>query len=179
MKVPSFDLPLEEIRRSLAGLRRPLSIAILRARNPFNVGAIIRVALQAGSMVAIGFSFGLSTVWLALCYLTIVRGWERRFGRIVLALGVSIIFAIVPYFGPMISLSPLVNAECHPNEGGIPPWCRIYGGDVGDPAHEAVRIGWKFFIGAPLAFLTFFFFTTVLLLRKPRPAPRCSEEVSN
>lgn len=44
MKVPSFDLPLEEIRRSLAGLRRPLSIAVLRARNPFNVGAIIRVA---------------------------------------------------------------------------------------------------------------------------------------
>ena len=44
MKVPSFDLPLEEIRRSLAGLRRPLSVAIMRARNPFNVGAIIRVA---------------------------------------------------------------------------------------------------------------------------------------
>jgi tRNA G18 (ribose-2'-O)-methylase SpoU len=44
MKVPSFDLPLEEIRRSLAGLRRPLSVAVLRARNPFNVGAIIRVA---------------------------------------------------------------------------------------------------------------------------------------
>ena len=44
MKVPSFDMPLDEIRRSLAGLRRPLSIAILRARNPFNVGAIIRVA---------------------------------------------------------------------------------------------------------------------------------------
>jgi tRNA G18 (ribose-2'-O)-methylase SpoU len=44
MKVPSFDLPVEEIRRSLAGLRRPLSVAILRARNPFNVGAIIRVA---------------------------------------------------------------------------------------------------------------------------------------
>jgi tRNA G18 (ribose-2'-O)-methylase SpoU len=44
MKVPSFDMPLEEIRRSLEGLRRPLSIALLRARNPFNVGAIIRVA---------------------------------------------------------------------------------------------------------------------------------------
>jgi tRNA G18 (ribose-2'-O)-methylase SpoU len=44
MRIPSFDLPLDEIRRSLAGLRRPLSIAILRARNPFNVGAIIRVA---------------------------------------------------------------------------------------------------------------------------------------
>jgi tRNA G18 (ribose-2'-O)-methylase SpoU len=44
MKVPPFDLPVEEIRGSLANLRRPLSIAILRARNPFNVGAIIRVA---------------------------------------------------------------------------------------------------------------------------------------
>ncbi len=44
MKVESFDLPLEEIRRSLDGLRRPLRIAIMRARNPFNVGAIIRVA---------------------------------------------------------------------------------------------------------------------------------------
>jgi tRNA G18 (ribose-2'-O)-methylase SpoU len=44
VKIPSFELPLDEIRGSLAGLRRPLSIAILRARNPFNVGAIIRVA---------------------------------------------------------------------------------------------------------------------------------------
>ena len=44
MKIPAFDLPLEEIRESLGTLRRPLSIAILRARNPFNVGAIIRVA---------------------------------------------------------------------------------------------------------------------------------------
>jgi tRNA G18 (ribose-2'-O)-methylase SpoU len=44
MKVPPFDLPLDEIRASLQALRRPLSVAVLRARNPFNVGAIIRVA---------------------------------------------------------------------------------------------------------------------------------------
>jgi tRNA G18 (ribose-2'-O)-methylase SpoU len=44
VKIPPFEMPLDEIRGSLAGLRRPLSIAILRARNPFNVGAIIRVA---------------------------------------------------------------------------------------------------------------------------------------
>ena len=44
MKVPAFEMPLEEIRASLETLRRPLSIAVLRARNPFNVGAIIRVA---------------------------------------------------------------------------------------------------------------------------------------
>jgi tRNA G18 (ribose-2'-O)-methylase SpoU len=44
MKVPGFDMPLGEVKASLEPLRRPLSIAILRARNPFNVGAIIRVA---------------------------------------------------------------------------------------------------------------------------------------
>lgn len=44
MRVAPFDLPVEEIRRSLDVLRRPLRIAVLRAQNPFNVGAIIRVA---------------------------------------------------------------------------------------------------------------------------------------
>ena len=44
MKVEPFELPVDEIRRSLSGLRRPLSVAVLRAQNPFNVGAIIRVA---------------------------------------------------------------------------------------------------------------------------------------
>ena len=37
-------MSLDEVKASLEPLRRPLSIAILRARNPFNVGAIIRVA---------------------------------------------------------------------------------------------------------------------------------------
>ena len=37
-------MPLGEVKASLEPLRRPLSVAILRARNPFNVGAIIRVA---------------------------------------------------------------------------------------------------------------------------------------
>ena len=44
MKVPGFELPLDEIRASLDRIRRPLRIAILRANNPFNVGAIIRTA---------------------------------------------------------------------------------------------------------------------------------------
>ena len=44
MKVPAFDMPLEEIRASLDAVRRPLRVVVLRSRNPFNVGAIIRVA---------------------------------------------------------------------------------------------------------------------------------------
>jgi tRNA G18 (ribose-2'-O)-methylase SpoU len=44
VKVPAFELPLDDIRRSLQALRRPLRIAVLRSHNAFNVGAIIRVA---------------------------------------------------------------------------------------------------------------------------------------
>lgn len=44
MYVPPFDIPLAEIRRELDHLRTPLRIAVQRSKNPFNVGAIIRVA---------------------------------------------------------------------------------------------------------------------------------------
>jgi tRNA G18 (ribose-2'-O)-methylase SpoU len=37
-------MPLDEIRRELDRLRGPLRIAVQRSKNPFNVGAIIRVA---------------------------------------------------------------------------------------------------------------------------------------
>jgi tRNA G18 (ribose-2'-O)-methylase SpoU len=56
VKVPAFDLPLDDIRESLQALRRPLRIAVLRAGNPFNVGAIIRVAhsFLVGEIVLVG-----------------------------------------------------------------------------------------------------------------------------
>ncbi|HLM75459.1 MAG TPA: TrmH family RNA methyltransferase [Polyangiaceae bacterium] len=44
MKVAPFDLSTEEIRGELAALRNDFSIAVCRAKNPFNIGAIIRVA---------------------------------------------------------------------------------------------------------------------------------------
>jgi tRNA G18 (ribose-2'-O)-methylase SpoU len=44
MYVPPFDMPTAEIKRELDRLRTPLRIAIQRSKNPFNVGAIIRVA---------------------------------------------------------------------------------------------------------------------------------------
>lgn len=42
--VPPFDIPLPEIRRELDRLRAPMRIAVQRSKNPFNIGAIIRVA---------------------------------------------------------------------------------------------------------------------------------------
>jgi tRNA G18 (ribose-2'-O)-methylase SpoU len=44
LKIPPFGLSTEEIRRELAPLRNDFSIAVCRAKNPFNIGAIIRVA---------------------------------------------------------------------------------------------------------------------------------------
>lgn len=44
MRIPSFEMPVEDIRRSLQPLRRPLRVAVLRSGNAFNVGAIIRTA---------------------------------------------------------------------------------------------------------------------------------------
>ena len=43
-RVPPFDLSIEERRALLAPLRVDASVAVVRAKNPFNVGAIIRVA---------------------------------------------------------------------------------------------------------------------------------------
>lgn len=42
--VPPFEIPRPEIRAELERLRHPLRIAIDRAKNPFNIGSIIRTA---------------------------------------------------------------------------------------------------------------------------------------
>jgi tRNA G18 (ribose-2'-O)-methylase SpoU len=42
--VPPLGMPLDEVKRELDRIRHPVRIAIRRAKNPFNVGAIIRTA---------------------------------------------------------------------------------------------------------------------------------------
>lgn len=42
--VPPLGMTIEEARRELDRIRHPVRIAIRRAKNPFNVGAIIRTA---------------------------------------------------------------------------------------------------------------------------------------
>ncbi len=43
-RVPSFEMPRPEIRSELNRIRHPFRIAIDRAKNPFNIGSIIRTA---------------------------------------------------------------------------------------------------------------------------------------
>ncbi len=42
--VEPFEMSIEEQRALLAPLRADMSVAVMRAKNPFNIGAIIRVA---------------------------------------------------------------------------------------------------------------------------------------
>jgi len=44
MRVPPLRMPRREVRGELDRLRHPLRVAIDRAKNPFNIGAIIRTA---------------------------------------------------------------------------------------------------------------------------------------
>lgn len=44
VKIPPFGYTTEQIRAELVALRVPMSIAVIRTKNPFNVGAIIRAA---------------------------------------------------------------------------------------------------------------------------------------
>ena len=44
MKVPPLEYPTQIVREELDRLRHPLRIAVQRAKNPFNIGAIIRTA---------------------------------------------------------------------------------------------------------------------------------------
>lgn len=43
-RVPPFEMTIAEQRAELAPLRVDMSVAVIRAKNPFNVGTIIRVA---------------------------------------------------------------------------------------------------------------------------------------
>ncbi|WJR78933.1 hypothetical protein [Bradyrhizobium sp. NP1] len=129
------------------------------AVGPPSVTNVIRGSLQVAAVIGKEFADdNVVLVWLALCYVLIVLGWTRLSSRLLLALGTSLILAILPYFGPILAIGPLANPKCNPNEGGIPPECMIYGGNVGEPAHEAVRLGWKFFYGAPVAIAAFVVF---------------------
>jgi hypothetical protein len=134
------------------------------AVGPPSASGVIRSALKAA--YAIGSKFAddnIVVAWLVCCFLLIILGWSRLASRLLLAFGVTLIFAVLPYFGPILAIGPLVNPKCRPNEGGVPPECTIYGGDVGNAAHDAVRLGWKFFYGAPVALVAFVVFAVLVL----------------
>lgn len=100
---------------------------------------IIAKILKAAVWVADWMGdYGIAVFWLCLCYLTITFGWRRLVSRLLLGLTVTLVFAVLPYFGPLLSIAHLANANCQPNEGGVGP-CLMFGGNVGDVAHNTVN----------------------------------------
>jgi hypothetical protein len=152
------------------------------AVGPPSASEIIRAALQIAYLIGSKFADdNIVAGWLVLCFTLIILGWARLSSRLLLAFGTSLILGILPYFGPMLAIGHLENPNCHPNEGGVPPGCKIYGGDVGDAAHDVVRLGWKFFYGAPLALVAFIIFAIVsvviYLVAKKRVVARAHDSV--
>lgn len=125
------------------------------------VSSVIGHAMKTGFLFGVIFGSGGVVVWLALCYVSITRGWTGLLSRLTLAFIVSMIFSFIPYFGPMISVAHLVNSRCQPNESGVGP-CFMYGGDIGAIAHRIVVLGWLVVMGAPMALGTFALYAFLL-----------------
>ncbi|MDD1537293.1 hypothetical protein C7U89_22960 [Bradyrhizobium sp. WBOS4] len=125
------------------------------------VSDFIRAGLFAAIYIGKWFAAGVVAVWLVACYGAILLGWARLSSRLLMALSLTLIFSFLPYIAPMLSIGPLANLKCSPNEGGVPPGCPIYGGAVGDAAHEAVRLVSAVRDGLPFAVAALFFFVVV------------------
>lgn len=132
---------------------------------------IIRHALEASLLVGSRFGDGLAALWLASCCWLITLGWPRLWIRLLLAFAISLICAFVPYFGPMLSISHLVNPRCSPNEGGVGD-CIVYGGDVGGVAHKVVSLGWRIIEGAPIAIGIFVVYAIIAVIIELRSRKR-------
>ncbi|KJC47721.1 hypothetical protein UB31_18370 [Bradyrhizobium sp. LTSP849] len=115
-----------------------------------NVSDVVSGLVTAAVVIGSAFAWlGLAAVWLVLCYLAIVRGWAGLAARLLLALLVTVVFALLPYLAPGFAIAPFVNANCQPNEGGVGS-CLIFGGNVSS-AHHTVILPWLIFAGVPIA----------------------------
>ena len=126
------------------------------------LSVLITTAVVIGSAFV---GFGLAALWLIMCYLLILRGWAGLAARSVLALSVTIIFALLPYIAPAIAVAPLANTKCQPNEGGGS--CLIFGGDVSS-AHHTVALPWLILPGVPIAVGTAIVYAIVAAIIKAR-----------
>jgi hypothetical protein len=97
-------------------------------------------------------------------------GWSRTRSRLLLGFAVALVFAVLPYFGPLLAIGNLVSDSCQPNEGGVGS-CVMFGGYVG-PAHDAVRAGWLILAGAPIALGAFIIYAIITIIFRTLSAKR-------
>jgi hypothetical protein len=132
-----------------------------------NVSSALSGLITAAVVIGSAFAWlGLAAVWLVMCYLVIVRGWMGLAARLLLALLVTAVFALLPYLAPGFAIAPFVNANCRPNEGGVGS-CLIFGGNVSS-AHHTVILQWLIFVGVPIALGTALACATVMAVVRAR-----------
>jgi len=133
------------------------------------------VTAHAERLVWLGAIYGAIALWLVACYAALLAAWTSATSRLLLGFALALVFAVLPYFGPLLAIADLVNEKCQPNEGGIGA-CEVFGGYVGElehsPAHDAVQLGWFSFIGAPLALLIYALYAIVVIVSTARSAKR-------
>src|SRR5580704_12424031 len=69
------------------------------------VSDLISRALFVGLFIATGFGLGVCAGWLAICYLVTTLGWTRLWQRLLVGAVTTAIFAILPYFAPMLAVT--------------------------------------------------------------------------
>jgi hypothetical protein len=141
-----------------------------------STSSIVGLAVETGMMIGVGSGAGIVAAWLAVCYGFVTLGWSRLVSRLLVALVVSLVFAALPYLSPALSLVPLVNENCRPNEGGVGP-CFIYGGDIGSVAHETVTLPWFMAQGALIALGAFVVYVIIAVILRimPKRSPKAAQ----
>jgi hypothetical protein len=135
-----------------------------------SAGGIIRDALEAGTTVGHRFSEGLAAVWLIVCCILVTRGWTGLSSRLLLVFVLSVICAFAPYFGPMLSIDHLKNANCGVDKSGLP--CRIYGSNLTDAAYGAVDLGEQILEGAGIVLAVFVSYLVLAIVMHVRASRR-------
>jgi hypothetical protein len=77
-----------------------------------SVSEFVAAPLRAGSRRGAAFGLmGIAVAWLVVCLFALSLGWRRIVSRLLLALAVTLIFVIFPYFMPLEALGIRNYAE--------------------------------------------------------------------
>jgi hypothetical protein len=129
------------------------------------------VVAHAGNLAWLAAIYLSLAAWLAACFFVLVQAWTRLPSRLWVGFAVALLFAFLPYFGPMTAIANITDHNCRPNEGGVGS-CILFGAYVA-PAHDAALMQWQVLIGGPLALGTFAVYA-ILVIVASRPSTKRS-----
>lgn len=94
------------------------------------VSELIDWGLTAGGVISLTWRTYFHLIisgWLAVCYVVLIRGWERVTSRLLLGSAVALFFAVLPSSGPLFAIRMIAGADvCKPESSG----CLLFGGQV-------------------------------------------------